>query len=160
MDRKHFLTAVGIALVLAATVVTAGSQTTSTPLYTLRMEQASSRMNFLPTTVNEFTYTTESGVILGTVKDCGEEPLVTGEPLCQITEETCRKTYCYTCNTCSSTCAYTCGYTCGCSCGFTCDTCVATCGTTCNPTCDAITCDSCAQTCITCSSCSLTCSTC
>jgi hypothetical protein len=162
MKRKHFLAAVSVALVLAATLVTAGSQATTTPLYMVRMEQQSNKMNFLPTAVTEFTYTTESGVILGMAKGYVGESLITGEPFCYLTDETCKETCytckatCYTCSTCSSTC----GYTCGCSCGFTCDTCIATCGTTCNPTCDAITCDSCIQTCITCSSCSLTCSTC
>ena len=155
MNKKYFLAAVGAALVLAAALVTAGSQAATTPLYTIRMEQQSNKMHFLPTAVTEFTYTTESGVILGTVKGCIVKPLLTGEPICYLTGETCKAT-CSTCSTCSSTC----GYTCGCSCGFTCDTCIATCGTTCNPTCDAITCDSCIQTCITCSSCSLTCSTC
>jgi hypothetical protein len=160
MDKKHFLAAVSVTLVLAATLVTAGSQATITPLYTVRMEQQSNKMNFLPTAVTDFTYNAESGVILGTVKGCVGVSWDEGDSLYFLTENTCIKTCAATCSTCSSTCEYTCGYTCGCSCGFTCDTCVATCGTTCNPTCDAITCDSCIQTCITCSSCSLTCSTC
>lgn len=162
MDRKHLLTAIiGTALLFSAVALSARSQTTSTPLYTLRMEQASSKMNFLPTTVNEFTYTAEKGYEYAYKVSgyCGELFDFTEIP-CQITDESCVKTCRLTCSTCGSTCGYTCGYTCGCSCGFTCDTCVATCGNTCNPTCDAITCDSCINTCITCSSCSLTCSTC
>lgn len=157
MDRIRMSIAVASAVVLlAGAFVTANPQMTS-PLYTIRMEQASSEMNFLPTAVNEFTYSTEKGYSLTYgVAGCCVTPIALTEGIpCKVTFETCVKT-CLTCSTCGSTC----GYTCGCSCGFTCDTCVATCGNTCNPTCNAITCDSCIDTCITCSSCSLTCSTC
>ena len=152
MDKKHFLAAVGAALFLAVAIVTAGSQAANTPLYTVRMEQESSKMHFLPTEVNEFVYNAESGYNLyyNVSGYCSGEYLnATGDP-CVITIGA----------TCDSTCPPTCGYTCGCTCGFTCDTCVMTCGYTCNPSCDAITCDSCSDTCITCSSCSITCSTC
>lgn len=158
MDKKQIsIAAASAAFLLAAALVTASTQTANTPLYTIRMEQASSKMNFLPAAVNEFTYDTESGynLVYGAL-GCRVDPVALTEIPCYLTDVTCVKTACLSCSTCGSTC----GYTCGCTCGFTCDTCVATCGNTCNPTCNAITCDSCIDTCITCSSCSLTCSTC
>lgn len=60
--RKMLIGAVSIAIVsLAVTFVTASPRSFNTPLYTVRMEQASSKMNFLPGTMNNFTYTTEKG---------------------------------------------------------------------------------------------------
>ena len=52
---------IGAALALAVTCVTASTSLCNTPLYTFRIEQASSKMNFLPTAMNEFTSTTEKG---------------------------------------------------------------------------------------------------
>ena len=49
---------------LALACVTASPPTSNTPLYTFRMEQASSESNFLPTAVNEFTYNTKNGYTL------------------------------------------------------------------------------------------------
>jgi hypothetical protein len=49
---------------LAMTCITASSGTSNTPLYTFRMEQASSGMSFLSTTVNEFSYNTRDGYTL------------------------------------------------------------------------------------------------
>jgi hypothetical protein len=150
MDKKASAAVACTGILLAMTVVTASSQE-DTPLYTMRMEQASSEMHFLPSAVSEFTYTAEPGVVFSYAVTgyCGEPFYFTESP-CEVTIGA----------TCDSTCWPSCGYTCGSTCGFTCNTCIATCGFTCNPTCDAITCDSCMQTCITCSSCSLTCSTC
>ncbi|KYK36382.1 MAG: hypothetical protein AYK19_01165 [Theionarchaea archaeon DG-70-1] len=77
MNRKKVSIAVVSMAVafLAVTCVTASRQTSSTPLYTFRMEQASNRMSFLPTTVNEFTYNTRDGYTLnyelGTDSDVG-----------------------------------------------------------------------------------------
>lgn len=56
------LTMIGIVLVpFAVPCVSASSGKPDAPLYTLRMEQASSGMNFLPTQVNNFVYTAEKG---------------------------------------------------------------------------------------------------
>lgn len=49
---------------LALACVTASPPTSNTPLYTFRMEQASSESNFLPTAANEFTYNTKNGYTL------------------------------------------------------------------------------------------------
>lgn len=121
---------VGIALALLA--VTANSSLSITPLYTYRMEQASSEMNFLPTQRNSFVYSTEKGYNLNyDGKSCYvnpfEEPTKYGE--------TCPVTACPepTCSTCPNT-----------SCGHTCDTCT-------QPTC---------ETCETCSTCPTQQSTC
>jgi hypothetical protein len=53
-----------IVVSLAATCVTASSQTSNTPLYTFRMEEVSSEMNFLSTEVSEITYNTQNGYTL------------------------------------------------------------------------------------------------
>lgn len=156
--------AVGVIILLATALVTAHSQMTSTPLYTVRMEQASSKMHFLSTAMNEFTYTAEKGyeVPCGVSAYCAESLNATGNP-CEVTDETCPQTEetcprtCFTCNTCLPSC----GYTCGSTCGLTCNSCKVTCENTCNPTCTDITCDSCSQTCNSCNStCDLTCGTC
>ena len=68
MDRKHVIViaAVGVVFaVLAVNAVGARPSTSDTPLYTLRMEEASSEMNFLPTEMNTFTYTAEKGFTVG-----------------------------------------------------------------------------------------------
>ena len=49
-----------VATLLVSTAM-ASPQITDTPLYTYRMEQESSRMNFLATERNTFSYTAESG---------------------------------------------------------------------------------------------------
>jgi len=60
--KQMMITVIGIAItVLVVAAVTADSSATNTPLYMMRMEQVSSKMNFLPTTMNTFTYTTENG---------------------------------------------------------------------------------------------------
>lgn len=139
MDRIRMVIATVVAAVLLAACVT-GSSLTHTPLYTVRMEQASNEMHFLSTALNEFAYITEKGCIL--IYDEGysgvqplEEPTVPG---------TCPNT-CY--DTCQNTCPYTCENTCE---GATCeDTCQSTCeGPTCGGTCYGPTCKS---TCVTCS---------
>jgi hypothetical protein len=150
MNRKKMLIAVtNMALVfLVATFVTAHPSTSNTPLYTLRMEQASSRMNFLPTTMNNFTYITEQGYeanydVLGC---CGGiEPLDTGVWTCYYS--TCGGPTCWlTCpascyGTCyDPTCPATCPYTCGYSCGGTCYTCEETCEETCEKSCEYTSC--------------------
>ncbi len=176
MDGKQkmvIVVASAAVVLLAATCVTARSETQNTPLYTVRMEQASSKMNFLPTVKNDFTYSAEKGCTLNcsVAKYCGAEPLVTAHsdtwctcwPQCETTEYTCESdpTCLLTCNTCiNPTCPYTCPYTCD---GATCTT--PTCDITCPNTCGTCqgqgwTCDdtSCQYTCYTCGlTCEATC---
>jgi len=152
MDRKQISVAVlGIVVLVAATCVTASSWGGNTPLYTVRMEQASSKMNFLPTAVSGFIYTAGDGYTL----DCEASascstcvPLVSGGV--------------NTCETCPGhiTCWNTCPDTCEPSCEGTCfePTCSSTCPVTCE-TCTQPTCETC-ETCSTCVTCPSTCSTC
>jgi hypothetical protein len=112
-------------------------------LYTVRMEQASNKMNFLPTAVNEFTLAAEKGYQL----DYDSAGYCTVQPLKPPTEV----------ETCPETCD---GETCGNTCPLTCNdpTCPATCSVTCD-TCTQPTCETC-ETCSTCVTCGSTCSTC
>lgn len=114
--RQIILIAVASAVLLSLAVacVTAGTWTSSTPLFTLRMEQASSEMNFLPRSAAGFTYTTGNGYTLGyCASGCkGAVPLApVTYNTCQ--EETCDEPTCY--NTCPGVC-YTTTPTCQ-SCG-------------------------------------------
>jgi len=139
MKRTHkivFTAVSGALAILAVAAVTAHPFTPHTPLYTMRMEQVSSEMNFLPTEVNNFTYAAEKGhefnyEALGVC--CG----VLNEPTIPL------GTCCYqlTCRTCEETCE---GETCQASCWSTCNTCEPTCE---EPTC-LITCEhTCPYTC-------------
>jgi hypothetical protein len=151
MDRRQIsLTVVGITIIFLAAAVTANSLASSTPLYTLRMEQASNRMNFLPTAVNEFTYSAENGYTVDyTVNGCCVQPL---KPPTEFV--TCPAT----CD--EETCWSTCPETCWSTCPLTCDdpTCPATCAITCS-TCTQPTCETC-ETCYTCPTQTSTCNTC
>ena len=63
MDGKQKMMIVfvsGAFVLYAAAAVTADSWSSHTPLYTFRMEQVCSKMNFLPITVNGFTYIKKS----------------------------------------------------------------------------------------------------
>ena len=133
MDRKLiFLAVMSVALVfLAVTAATAHTWTSpNTPLYTLRMEQASTKMNFSPAKGNGFAYTVEKGHILGydiAGYFSDGEPLATGcKPTCVETcletcVSTCPQTCVSTCFTCVSTCPYSCVNTCWSTCAYTCD---------------------------------------
>lgn len=160
MDKKRkwmsLAVVSAIAAFLAVTAVTAHSwNAANTPLYTFRMEQASSDMNFSPAALNNFTYTAQSG--------CNMHP-ITGvcggvEPLEPPTYSTCDPEKCTpTGSTCCGTCENTCVITCI-SCVNTCNsTCVNTCGGTCVNTCEytcVSTCYTCVDTCLW--SCSVTC---
>ncbi|MBU7045149.1 MAG: hypothetical protein HXS54_01825, partial [Theionarchaea archaeon] len=114
------------------------------PLFNLRMEQTSSKMNFLPTEVNGFTYSTEQGCILnyGAQRCCGGTAL---DPVAIRTiDGTCVEPTCP--DTCRLTCDDpTCEDSCPVTCPLTCDTCTHTCASceeTCYP-CVIITLDSC-----------------
>ena len=133
MDRKSIVVVISVVVVgLAVTAVTARSWTT-TPLYTYRMEQASNKMNFLPTEMAGFTYTAEKGYTIPfeTVNLSGDTPLDTWQ-----TPYTCIYSTCeYTCETCDApTCPDTCPATCN-TCAYTC-ACTVSCGPTCQDSCD------------------------
>lgn len=138
MDRnqKMGIAVMSVALaLLAITFVTAHSLALITPLYTVRMEQASNKMHFLPAAVNHFTYTTEKGNTLNcdVTGCCDAEPFIrTDGPweTCLGSCGTCVASQeCGTCSTCS-TCSTQCGQnTCGYTCPETCATCVFGCPT-------------------------------
>jgi hypothetical protein len=147
MDRRKVSLApvIVVLTLLAITCVTAHSLISNTPLYTLRMEEASNKMNFLPTAMNEFTYLTEEGYKVNHEVSgfCSTEPLdhctsfyttcgVTCPSICEPTSDTCNGYTCddtscqSTCDTCLDTCPYTCWSSCStCSTcaggGYTCD---------------------------------------
>lgn len=136
-NRKWMLLVIlSIVTAYIATAVAASPWMLDTPLYTYRMQQASSEMNFLPATMNNFTYMTEKGFTLVDVEGCCEAtlfamPLGTGVYSC----------YYSTCGgeTCSSTCYTYCGqYSCMLTCPSTCFTCD-------DPTCP-LTCYTCPDT--------------
>jgi len=112
MDRKQMsVVVVSVTLVLlAVTTVTASSWTSHTPLYTFRMEQASNKMNFLYTEVNDFTYTADNEYKLSydALECCDVKPLGT----CPNTQcaYTCPVTMCET-TYCEATCEESCRFT-------------------------------------------------
>jgi len=75
-------------LTFLASVAMASQQVTDTPLYAYRIEQASSKMNFLVTKRNVYSYTAESGYELnyGTIKGWGF--------ICRIDDETSKGKVC------------------------------------------------------------------
>lgn len=137
MDRNQKMSVVVVSIavtLLAVTAVTAHSWT-STPLYVYRMEQQSSKMHFLATEVNGFTYTAEKGYEL----NYDAEVCCNGENPLDFTDQTCG-TVCMSCN-------YSCPLTCI-TCMSTCETCNSTCST-CKETCGTCwyTCNTCWETC-------------
>lgn len=132
MDRKISLAVIGVVAVSCVVPFVTASSLTSTPLFTLRMEQMSSEKNFLPTEKNEFTYTSEKGFTLGyeiSGYSGGVNPLMTEGSTCN---PTCNVKTCITCLTCES--CFHCVTV-----NPTCDD--LTCQRTCNPTCDEQTCN-------------------
>lgn len=140
MKRMHLVLLVGsIAIIGASITVATASTSVATPLFTFRMQQASSSMKFLPTTASGFIYNTASGYTLdytcsGAI--CGNrilatQPINTCSPDCTQQGDTCSSTCPDTCySTCSgSTCSPTCPNTCPNTCPYTCDdpTCPASC---------------------------------
>jgi hypothetical protein len=70
MNRKILFIIAGIAVAsVTVAAVTAIPLTYNTPLYTVRMEQISSEMNFLPTEMNDFTFTAENGYNLNYIPE-------------------------------------------------------------------------------------------
>lgn len=132
MDRIHKLMLFAMvsvsAVSLTITAVMASSWTTpNTPLYTYRMEQESSNMHFLPTSMNEFTYAAENGYILNyNVQGYVGETLSSTQTTCYNTLNCCfTKSPAITCpGTCDSTCPHTCDDpTCPDTCPVTCEDC-------------------------------------
>lgn len=127
MNKQLSVVAIGVAAFLVLSTLTASSLI-GTPLYTVRMEQASSKMSFLPTDVNGFTYSTENGYTLNydAAGYCGGTLLeITVGKTCDgtcVIDPTCPQTCRYTCDD------PTCGNTCPDTCPLTCDTCDHTCG--------------------------------
>lgn len=140
--RRMLFLGGGSVLVLLILGSVVASQTSYTPLYMVRMEQASSRMNFMPAEVNEFAYAAGAGYTLNyDVQGCcgGITPDTwtfgsTCDGTC--TEPTCADTCRLTCDdpTCEDTCPATCPLTCD-TCTSTCTTCGGTCYITCSSTC-------------------------
>ena len=128
MKRNFLGAAVGTTCAVLMLAAAGSLQTLNTPLYTYRMEQMSSEMNFLITAVNDFSYTTEKGFTLIDESSpcCIEEllnPLTIGS--------TCVTCHDPTCVTCPDTCIPTCDDpTCPETCEPTCEqsTCIPTCG--------------------------------
>lgn len=175
MEKKLIVIAASAVFVALAVTCVASSSVNTTPLYTLRMEQASSKMHFLPTAVNGFTYTTEKGYICGIVGCCNGTLLGTFDTCSECTTieitcytcpptswSTCPNTCLYTCrntcpNTCQNTCPNTCN-TCNPTCPYTCqntcpNTCWNTCWNTCEYTCEGPECTTIEITCYTCYAC-------
>jgi hypothetical protein len=153
MDRKRMsLVLVSAAVVVVAvTAVTASPEVSDTPLYTYRMEQASSKMNFSPVTSPQFTYSAESEFALDyTITACCGVQLLDVKTISTCVGETCETCWSTCVNTCENTCVYTCYTcvnTCGLTCVSTCSTCVSTCWNTCVSTCP----NTCWNTCDVCS---------
>ena len=142
MNKKMSIAAICVGAFLSVLLfVTASSLTAHTPLFTVRMEQASSDMHFLPTSVESFSYSAENGYSLDYIADAG----VCAAPLAYTwdTDPTCWATCAGQHNTCSSTCVSTCSSTCV----NTCCTCVSTCSSTCVNTCSNTCWESCSAPC-------------
>ncbi|MBU7018679.1 MAG: hypothetical protein HXS44_14310 [Theionarchaea archaeon] len=144
MQKRILAAVLGTFLIMLAISTLVASSQINTPLYARRMEQASSKMNFLPTEMNGFTYSTEQGYILnyGAGGCCGGPVL---DPVAIRTidgtcvEPTCPDTCRLTCDdpTCEDSCPVTCPLTCD-TCTHTCASCEETCST-----CVIFTLDSC-----------------
>ena len=136
MNKKMLIAAICVGGIFSVLLfVTASSLTAHTPLFTVRMEQASSDMHFLPTSVESFSYSVENGYSL----DYAVESGVCAIPLEYTGWATCAGQH----NTCSSTCVSTCSSTCV----NTCCTCVSTCSSTCVNTCSNTCWESCSAPC-------------
>lgn len=139
--QKWMLFAISTTVFFAITAAAANTLSPNTPLYTFRMEQVSSEMNFLPTEKNDFNYTAENGCTLNyAIQASSAVSIIT-------TSGTCRECRNITnLRTCPKTCE-TCPGDFGCK--KTWDTCHTHCPITCLPTCPGIkTCaDTCKKTC-------------
>ena len=131
MNKKVATAAIGVIVVFLVVTYVTASPSVNTPLYRYRMEQSSSKMNFLPTTFNTFVYTVEKGYevrldVLGGNGGIGDINSVIYT--CQTTGGTCVSTCESSCpDTCWPTCPHSCWYTCAHTCDITCSTCDVTC---------------------------------
>lgn len=137
MGKKMVAILCIVGVFLAASVTATQRYQSDTPLYIARMEQASSKMHFLPAAVNEITYTTTKGYTLDydipemKGNDTDAHPIhwddtwYTCDSCWLSCFRSCSKWTCDSCNvTCvdtfQSTCSPTCPDTCLHSCGFSC----------------------------------------
>jgi hypothetical protein len=127
MNRKMATAAIGVIVVFLVVTYVTASPSVNTPLYRYRMEQSSSKMNFLPTEFNTFVYTVEKGYevrldVLGGNGGIGDtDSVISTCGTCILTcESSCP-------DTCWPTCPHTCLYTCAHTCDITCSTCDVTC---------------------------------
>lgn len=134
MNRKIVTAAIGVIMVFLVVTYATASFSVNTPLYRYRMEQSSSKMNFLPTALNTFDYTVEKGYqvkcdVLGNgIADEGDVGTDSVVITCETTGYTCLPTCASSCpDTCWPTCPNTCWYTCVYTCNITCSTCDVTC---------------------------------
>jgi hypothetical protein len=131
MNKKIVTAAIGVFMVFLAVTYATASPSVNTPLYRYRMEQSSSKMNFLPTAFNTFAYTAEKGYhmecdVLGSNNRDGDTDSMV--IVCQTTGGTCVPTCESSCpDTCWPTCPATCWFTCAHTCYVTCSTCDVTC---------------------------------
>ncbi|MBU7047017.1 MAG: hypothetical protein HXS54_11345 [Theionarchaea archaeon] len=146
MDRtQKVLITVGCLILVGCAVafVAASTRTTmdGTPLFAVRMEQESNKMNFLPGEKNGFAYSSGQGFMM----DYDTEYCSNAGPLAYtwISDPTCWTTCSAPPSTCQSTCSSTCSYTCV----STCCTCVSTCSSTCMSTCTNTCWESCSEPC-------------
>ncbi len=110
MYRRQKMLGLVISVVITFQVfagVTALGWESNTPLYTLRMEQQSSKLNFLPTEMNEFTYVAQAGYSLDYNADgsCGCLGARYVVPRWPYTCNTCDEYYCEEpthCGTCAT----------------------------------------------------------
>lgn len=140
MNRKKMSLALMslVAVSLIVSFATADGLMAHTPLYSLRMEQQSSQMNFLPTAVNSFVYATQHGYTLTCcARACGGVIPLGTDATCF---HTCLGSCPVTCETCQGTCGSTCSSTCL-------STCSSTCPLTCWETCNGPTCSTCRPEC-------------
>ena len=98
-NLKISIAVIGVAFsALLVSVVSASPRTSNTPFYTFRIEQASCKMSFLPTSMNTFTYSTRNGCTLN-------PKFVTDNSVVRVFDV---DTYISTCQcTCYVTCEYT-----------------------------------------------------
>ena len=118
MDRKQIYLVVTSVVVVSLAACVSANFSISSPLYTVRMEEASSKMNFLPHGVTSFTYAAEEGYMI----TCNAGVYCHVLHITSTSEPTCILP------TCDFTCQYTCAQT---SCQTTCYTCLETCPRTC-----------------------------
>ena len=113
MGKKMVAILCIVGVFLAASVTATQRYQSDTPLYIARMEQASSKMHFLPAAVNEITYTTTKGYTLDYDIPEMKGNDTEAHPIHWDSN-------CWSCSTCWLSCGGSCG-------GHTCYTCLNSC---------------------------------